>query len=170
MHASKEEAFVHPVLEVHAPAVFERLEADHGHLDARFARVAERATEAVDCTAGEQRARMHNLYLSLSSFTSAYLAHQELEERIAMPALLEAVGVEASMQLEHELVGSIPPPLLAKGLAVMVPAMNIEDRVEFLGAMQQGAPAEAFANVWGLAQSVLAPNEVRQLAARLGMS
>jgi len=169
LHAEKENNFVHPILEVHVPAVVERLEADHGALEARLARVAERADESVECAAAEQRARMHNLYLDLSSFTSAYLAHQELEERIAMPALLDAVGIEGAMDIEHRLVGSIPPPLLAKGLSVMVPAMNIDDRADFLGGMQRGAPPEAFANVWNLVQSVLAPSDVRQLAARLNL-
>ena len=37
------------------------------------------------------------------------------------------------------------------------PAMNVDDRTELLGGMQQGAPAEVFAGIWGLAGSVLPP-------------
>ena len=36
---------------------------------------------------------------------------------------------------------------MAKSLALMLPAMNIDDRTELLGGMQQGAPAEVFAGV-----------------------
>ena len=40
------------------------------------------------------RGRTHALYLDLASFTSAYLAHQDLEEREIMPALDQAIGFE----------------------------------------------------------------------------
>ena len=44
---------------------------------------------------------------------------------------------------------------MAKSLALMLPAMNIDDRTELLGGMRAGAPAEVFDGVWGLAGSVL---------------
>jgi hypothetical protein len=47
--------------------------------------------------------------------------------------------------------------------------MNIEDRVEMLGGMQVGMPAEAFAGVWGLVGSVLTPCEYLALGNRLGI-
>ena len=59
---------------------------------------------------------------------------------------------------------------MATSLALMLPAMNIDDRTELLGGMQAGAPAEVFAGVWGLAGSVLAPADHRALGARLGLA
>ena len=58
---------------------------------------------------------------------------------------------------------------MAKSLALMLPAMNIDDRAELLGGMQQGAPAEVFAGVWGLAKSVLDPADALALGRRLGV-
>ena len=52
----------------------------------------------------------------------------------------------------------------------MIPAMNVDDRAELLGAMQHDAPPEAFDAVWGLTQSVLTVADFRALAARLGRS
>jgi hypothetical protein len=52
----------------------------------------------------------------------------------------------------------------------MLPAMNVEDRVELVGAMRDGMPSEAFAAVWALAYSVLPADECAQLGARLGVS
>jgi hypothetical protein len=57
---------------------------------------------------------------------------------------------------------------MAKALALMLPAMNIDDRTEMLGGMQQEAPAPVFESVWGLTRSVLTPGDFRALAARLG--
>ncbi len=40
---------------------------------------------------------------------------------------------------------------MAASLAIMLPAMNNDDRTELLGGMQAGAPPEVFAGVWSLA-------------------
>ena len=169
-HARHENTHVLPVLQAYAPGLFDRIASDHAALDERAARIAERADAVSGAAAGQQRARVHNLYLDLSSFTGAYLAHQEFEERVAMPALLDAVGIEGALGVHRAIVSSIPPPMMAKSLAVMLPAMNIDDRAELLGGLRQDAPAEAFAAVWGLTRSVLEPADVRALAGRLGLS
>lgn len=169
-HADHEDTHILPVFESHAPALFERISVDHAHLDVRLARIAERAAAITQAARGEQRARIHNLYLDLASFTGAYLAHQEFEERIAMPTLLNAVGVEGAVEIHQTIVRSIPAPVMAKSLAVMIPAMNLDDRSEMLGGMQHDAPPEVFERVWSLTQSVLNVADFRALAARLGRS
>jgi hypothetical protein len=169
-HAGHEDAHVGPALEAAAPALVERIEVDHAALDARIERVAQRAMEAIDSPAEEQRNRMHNLYLDLASFTSAYLAHQELEERVVLPTLLDTIGIEATVAIHQAIVGSIAPQRMAQTLAFMLPAMNNDDRTELLGGVRQSAPPEAFAANWSLVKSVLEPTDVRVLATRLGLS
>ena len=51
----------------------------------------------------------------------------------------------------------------------MLPAMNVDDRTELLGGMQAGAPAEVFAEFWGLACSVLHPQDPDAVVRRLGL-
>jgi Hemerythrin HHE cation binding domain len=167
-HAEHEDAHVLPVLEVHASSLFERLVTDHTELDGRLARIGERSASIADAAPVEQRARVHNLYLDLASFSGAYLGHQEYEERVAMPALLDAIGIEGALGVHHSIVSSIPPAAMAKSLAVMIPAMNVEDRAEVLGAMQHDAPPEVFDAIWGLTKSVLPPADFHRLATRLG--
>jgi hypothetical protein len=53
---------------------------------------------------------------------------------------------------------------------MMLPSMNIEDRVGVLGGMQAGAPPEVFAGMMALAQSVISPADYAALAARLGVA
>jgi len=169
-HAQLEDTHILPVLERRVSVLFDRNAKDHAALDSRLDRIANLATAITEAAPGEQRAHVHNLYLDLASFTSAYLAHQEFEERIVMPALLDAIGVEGAFEIHHDIVSSIPPPTMAKALAVMMPAMNVDDRAELLGGMERDAPPEAFAAVWGLTQSILPTSDFRALAARLGRS
>ena len=58
-----------------------------------------------------------------------------------MPALERAIGVEAVVAIHLAIVGSIPPDEMAETLAIMLPAMNVDDRTELLGGMQADRPA-----------------------------
>jgi hemerythrin-like domain-containing protein len=167
-HAEHEDGHIQPALEMHLPALAEQVEADHERLEARIARLAEQASDIVDGT-GDPRGKAHRLYVELAAFTSTYLAHQDLEERVIMPSLEETIGPEAALAIHQAIVGSIPPEELATSLAIMLPAMNIDDRTELLGGMQAGAPAEVFQGVWGLTASVLEVRDLEALAARLGL-
>lgn len=84
-----------------------------------------------------------------------------------MPALEQAVGVDEVVAIHGAIISSIPPDEMARSLALMLPAMNIDNRAELLGGMRAGAPAEVFEGVWGLAGSVLDPSDLRALADRL---
>jgi len=167
-HAEHEDAHIQPVLEQHLPALFAQIEDDHHRLDARVRGFAERALDLVEVP-GDPRAAAHGLYLELASFTSTYLAHQDLEERVIMPAIEDAIGVEGCVGLHQAIVGSIPPEDMGRSLAVMLPAMNVDDRAGMLGGMKAGAPPEVFQGVWGLAASVLEPRDLDALATRLGL-
>ena len=86
-----------------------------------------------------------------------------------MPALEGAIGVEAVVAIHQAIIGSIPPEDLASSLAVMLPAMNVDDRSELLGGMRAGAPAEVFEGVWALTGAVLEERDHDAVAARLGL-
>jgi hypothetical protein len=86
-----------------------------------------------------------------------------------MPALEAAVGVEAVVGIHQAILSSIPPEAMAKSLALMLPAMNVDGRSELLGGMRAGAPAEVFEGVWSLAGSVLDPADLAAVASRLGL-
>jgi Hemerythrin HHE cation binding domain len=167
-HAEHEDAAIQPALEVHLPDLAERIETDHASLDGRMTDLVGMANEAADAADGE-RFRSHRLYVELASFTSAYLEHQDVEERVVMPALERAVGVDAVGAIHGAIIGSIPPDQLATSLAVMLPAMNVDDRAEMLGGMSASAPPQVFEGVWALAGSVLAAPDHAALAARLGL-
>ncbi len=169
-HAAHEDSRIQPAIEQHLPELAERIAGEHERLERRIETVAELAAEAVEVRAGAGRAAMHNIYLELASFTSSYLEHQDLEERIVMPALERAIGVDAVIGIHGSIISSLTPEEMAVSMSLMLPAMNVEDRVELLGGMRAGAPAEAFAAVWGLAGSVLTAVDRSATAARLGLA
>lgn len=166
-HADHEDGAIQPALEEHLPVLAEIVAEDHRVLEDRMATLVEMSSEAVDAAALEHRARLHHLYLELSSFTAAYLRHQDVEERVIMPSLESTLGVPAVIAVHEQILAGIAPQEMAQSLAVMLPAMNLEDRVEMLGGMQANAPAEVFEGVWNLAGSVLDAADRSTLARRL---
>jgi hypothetical protein len=169
-HAHHEDAVIDPVLAVHLPALAEEITLDHDRLESQFARIVDLACSTVDSSETGSGSLTRLLYLDLAAFTSAYLMHQDLEERAVMAELERLIGVEEVVALHGAIVGSIPPDEMARSLSFMLPAMNIDDRAEMLGGMRMAAPPEAFGAVVSLARSVLQPADYAALAARLGIS
>jgi hypothetical protein len=168
-HAEHEDTAVQPAIEANLPDLAERIERDHLSLEAWMEGLQALAADAAAAPAGRQRDRVQHLYLELGSFTGAYLHHQDIEERVVMPALEAAIGIEAVGGIHHAIISSIPPAEMASSLALMLPAMNLDDRAELLGGMRAGAPAEVFDGVWSLAGSVLDPVDHQALARRLAI-
>jgi hypothetical protein len=167
-HAEHEDGVIEPMLAAHRPDLAAAVATDHLLLDRRLADVVALAAALVGAPA-DARAPVHHLYLELAAFTGAYLLHQDVEERVVMPALEAAVGVAAVEELHAAIVGSIPPEEMGRSLEVMLPAMNVEDRVELLEGMRATAPPEAVDGVLALCHVVLAPADADALARRLGV-
>jgi len=167
-HAEHEDEAVQPAIEVHLPSLAEKIAADHEVLEGRLVSLREMANDAV--VAVDPGAAVHRLYLELASFTSAYLEHQDVEERVVMPALEAAIGVDAVGGIHGAIIASIPPEEMAASLAIMLPAMNVDNRAELLGGMKANAPAPVFEGVWGLASTVLTEADHRAVGSRLGIA
>jgi hypothetical protein len=167
-HAEHEDGAIQPVLEARLPQLAERIETEHVVLEARMAELEEMA-QAATRTAGDPVAEVHRIYLALASFTGAYLEHQDVEERVVMPALEAEVGIEEVVRIHGAILAGITPDEMARSLSLMIPAMNVDDRTAMLGGMRASAPAEAFEGVWSLVRSVLEPTDVEALARRLDL-
>jgi len=168
-HAEHEDTGIQPAIEVNLPDLAEKIVADHHELEARIVGLRDLSASIAEDGGPGARAAGQGLYVELAAFTSTYLAHQDLEERVVMPALAAAVGPEVVFGIHLGILAAIPPADMARSLALMIPAMNIDDRTELVGGVQASAPAEVFAGVWGLVGSVLSPADVAALGARLGI-
>jgi len=168
-HAEHEEEFLQGLIEVHAPRLADAVVRDHEWLDAQMAQLEVLADRAVEGAGDDQRLVVHKLYLGLASFTADYLGHQAFEELEISPQLSIAMGPDELAAVNQVIVASIPPDEVELGLRLMLPAMNVDDRVELLGGMRAGAPPEVFAGVMGLAGQVLDDETYRATATRLGV-
>ena len=159
---------IQPVLERTCPAVAERIAATTTRSRPAWSSCGQLADD-------ERRRRptcgaaLHRSTSSWRRSRAAYLAHQDIEERVVMPALDAAIGFEG-------VLGDPPGDRRRASrrrrwrrlVAMMLPAMNIDDRAELLGGMKAGAPPEVFAGVWSLAGSWCRGRTHAALAPRLG--
>lgn len=169
-HAEHEDGAIQPALERYLPGLATRVTVDHVALEDTMAGLVALADATASTVPDARRFAFHQLYLELAAFTSAYLHHQDVEERLIMPALEAAIGVEAVIDIHGAIIGAIPPQEMGAAVAIMLPAMNVDDRTEMLGGIKATAPAEAFAAMWSLAGSVLTADDHRAIAVRLGVA
>jgi iron-sulfur cluster repair protein YtfE (RIC family) len=168
-HARHEEDFVQPVIERFVPVYAEEIVEAHARLESQAALLELLADRAAESCPEQSRLLTHRLYLGLASFTAAYMEHQEFEEFEVMVMLSQHVTPEELREVDNAIVASLSPEMMGQSLAIMLPAMNIEDQTELFSGMQAGAPPEVFAGAMGLAQSVLEPARYDALARRLGV-
>jgi hypothetical protein len=166
-HAHHEDVVIDPVLERYLPDLATDINDDHDRLELMFSSITDLGSAIVDVAGSDQRRLLQLLHLDLARFTSSYLAHIDLEERVVMQRLPELLDVDEIAAMHGAIVGSIPPDEMARSLAFMLPAMNIDDRAELFGGLRLAAPPEAFDATMGLARSVLRPADFVALADRL---
>lgn len=168
-HHHHEDDFVQPLLEEHASALALTIAAQHGDVEHAMARLERRGEPLASVARAGRAAAAHNLYLDFGRLTSAYLAHQLVEETQVMPALRAAMPTDELVAVDLAIRGSLPPEEMAEVMTYMLPAMDVEERTEMLGGMAM-APPEIFALFQAAAQAALNADEWAQVACRIGLS
>jgi hypothetical protein len=168
-HAGHEDSNIDPVLAGIAPAISAEISVAHAELDSRISAIAELAGAAL-ADSVDGRTGSHALYLELAAFTAMYLQHQDYEERVVMRVLDEHLSFPELLQLHEQILASVQPDVMVRCASLMLPAMNIVDRCEMLGAMRDTAPGFVFAGMWDLAGSVLSTRQYLATAHRLGLA
>jgi hypothetical protein len=168
-HAFHEETIVQPLLEQVEPELAARVVPDHRALDARVAAIGVLFDRALAADTSSRRVAVHRLYLGLTELGAEYLQHFEFEELEIIPALSVAVPVEQLVAMNSQVVDSISAEDMVENGKIMLPAMNVEDRVELIGGIQDRFPPDVFLPLWHIVETFLEPDDARQLAARLGI-
>ena len=169
VHHEHEDVFIEPLLVAHAPRLAEEVSAQHGDIEAGMANQEALARRLATVAAPGRSAATFRLYLDLSRLTSEYLAHQLLEETVVMPALRAAVPTEELLALDMQIRLTMPPEEMVTAMVHMLPAMNVEERVDMLGGMAM-APPEVFAIFRDAAQVILPADQFAQVARRIGIA
>src|SRR5262245_48308724 len=168
-HSWHEETIVQPVLEPLAPDIAAEVPSSHRSLEARVAAVGGLFDRAAAADASDRRAAVHRLYLGMTELVAEYLRHFEFEELQVIPVLSDSVPVEQLVAMNSEVVDTISGEDMVKNGTIMLPAMNIEDRVELIGGMKDRLPPDVFGPLWHIVTTLLEPDDTAQLAARLGI-
>jgi hypothetical protein len=168
-HHEHEDSFIQPLVEAHAPALALEVLDQHRDIEAGMVRLELLADRLATVGAPGRRGAAVNLHLDLSRLTSAYLAHQLVEETRVMPALRAVVPTEELLALDMEIRGSIPPEEMVLAMTHMLPAMTVEERADMLGGMAM-APPPVFAVFRQAAQMILSSDDFDEVARRAGIA
>lgn len=166
-HAEHEAQFLHGRLVTINAALVDRLDGEHGALDTAFREALDAIEEAATTSGRVQRLAA---YTAVSRFASSYFSHMQVEEREAMPAFCSRYGDDELAAVHVALVGSISPDTMGSFLALMLPAIDHDERVELLGGVRVSAPPPVFASVLGMAEQLLPPPSFSALQAVFGVA
>ena len=168
LHHHHEDVFVQPLIEAHAPDLAMIITAQHIDVDDGIDHLGRLCQNLSSVAKPGRQVAAHRLYLDLTRLGGAYLTHQLVEETEVMPRLRASVPTEKLLQLDMELRASVPPPVMADVMAFMLPAMNLEERVDMLTGMSM-APPEVFAILRRAAKKALPATDWAVIACRLGL-
>ena len=102
-------------------------------------------------------------YILLADFVGWYFRHMSKEEQVIMSILQAKLSDKELMDIEHQLVGGIPPNEMNKYMELIIPSTNPEELRVLFGGMKHHAPPEAFEGACSLAESLLQPDDWRSL-------
>jgi len=169
LHASLEEKFIHPVLSERVPGGARALEEDHRimhqhlddlSLDLERIRTKSASTEVL-------RELVLEFYRGWNRFIAFYFMHIDKEEENIQPMLWKICSVEELLGIFRTILSNQNPEELKYNLQLMLPAMNIFERLEILNAGKATMPPEAFRGVLKLAENALSPSDWAELKAKL---
>lgn len=155
-HAALEDGVIMPELERIGPEVHAALQADHSRLDGLqrdLATVAERIESADDAAMREALGR--RLHDRLGRLAAEHLLHMQREEQDASRLLWAHRSDEELRALHVRITGRIPPPRMARWLAIMLPAVSAPERAAMLGGLRAAVPPPAFGELTAPARAAL---------------
>ena len=147
-HAGHEETFVHPPLESRVPGITKSFEQNHEDDNRLFDRMRELGSQIEAAGDNDQKvARGNQLYGIFNTYIGDYLGHLDREEAELEQALWDHFTDQELADIDHELIGSIPPERMAVWVPVICSSWNASELTAILAAMKQGAPPDAFAGM-----------------------
>lgn len=164
-HAEHEDSFVHPLLRERVPAAAKALDNEHGDLDIALDDLDAQARHLPDTPPEQRDEAQHRVYLALNGLISAYLAHLDAEETIAMPALQERCGDEELQRVMHAFQASRTPEQRMTDLRRMLPALPPASRASIARQVLSAGPADQAGRTLDLLAAALAPADRTRLYA-----
>jgi hypothetical protein len=169
LHLHHENEFIHPALERVLPGSSSRIRGEHAQHIETIREIRELVVLADHPRATQRAAALTRLYSALALFVAENFEHMHVEET-EHNALLWAHYSDAELiEIERNLVASIPPQTTHKALHWFMPALNAPERAQMLQGMQGDMPPEVFRSVLDIAQRTIPAADFMKLTHALGM-
>ncbi len=147
-HAEHEESFVHPPLEIRVPGITKSFEQNHEDDERLFDQMRELGSQIEAAGDDDQKVALGNqLYGIFNTYIGDYLGHLDREEAELEQALWDHFTDQELADLDHRLMGSLPPERMAVMVPVICNSWNASELTAILAGMKQSAPPEAFAGM-----------------------
>jgi hypothetical protein len=169
LHADAEEKYIHPMLSERVPGGARKLEEDHRIINQRFNDLVTHfdGTRAQPADIKKRRELILEFYRAWNRFLSYYFLHINKEEEQVTPLLWKLCKNEELAATFKTIMASQKPDELRDSFAMMLPAMNLYERVEMIGAGRGSMPPEAFQGFLKLTERLLSPEEWTALKSKL---
>ena len=147
-HAEHEETFVHPPLEIRVPGITKSFEQNHEDDERLFEQLRDLGGQIEAARDSDQKVDLGNqIYSVFNTYIGDYLGHLDREEAELEQALWDHFTDQELADIDHELMGSIPPERMAVWVGVICKSWNASELTDILAAMKQVTPPEAFAGM-----------------------
>jgi hypothetical protein len=163
-HASREEKYIHPLLEECKSKELKRVEEEHISLEEQIASLKTNFEKI------EAQQSAYQFYLDLTQFQANYLRHLLSEERRLLPELQKHCSDEQLNAASRNMLADMPKDAMVNITKGMLPTMNHPERVEMFSAMKAGMPETVFAYFLNLASQALRPEQMQKLCLAVDIS
>lgn len=168
-HLAHENQFFHEALRARAPRAVLPFHEDHlEHLEAITA-LRMLLQRLRDAPLAQASALAYELFLRLSVFIGENLAHMAEEESAMTQALWAHFSDEEIAAIEGALQATLAPQEMAFYLRWMAQGLNASETADVLAAARPTLPAEAFAQLTDMVQSVMPAARWAHVARLLGL-
>ncbi len=140
-HAVEEEAHIFPPAQKVGNGLIPILIEEHHDLSRREVEIANDTHALLELSGASERISAGTaLNQKVNDLLVAYFAHMNREEVELVPLLRDGFTDAEQGAWQGAIVRSFPPDRMMALLSWMLPAMNVTELTEFMGALQRGAP------------------------------
>jgi hemerythrin-like domain-containing protein len=171
LHADMEEKYIHPLLSEMVPGGARKLEEDHHIINQRFDDLVAHL-DRIRSKSGDHEKRRElvlEFYRAWNRFIAYYFMHIDAEEEQVMPTLWKLYTNEELAATFRTILASQKPEELKESFEMMLPAMNLYERVDMLNQGRSTMPPAAFQAFLKLAENLLSPDNWKALKSKLGI-
>ncbi len=169
-HAQDEEKFVFPGSASFANALVTSLIAEHHELTRQELEIVRSTHELLGNSSPDDRIRAGiRISQAVNRLVVGYLTHMNREEEELVPAMKEHLTNPQMLAMRGGIIAGLPPDRLRAILGWMLPSLNVNELVDFIGGVRSGAPPPLVKMVTDLGEARVEPARWGEVRRRLGL-